>query len=102
MKQIVAIVKPFRAQEVLEAIGEFDADTVLVHEAKGFGRQKDRLSEYRGSEFNLAYLPKIEIQVLASDEQAEKIADRIVGIARTGRIGDGKIMMFPVVGHVDL
>ena len=101
MKQIVAIVKPFRAQAVLEAIGEFDPDHVQVAEAKGFGRQKDRLAQYRGSQFNLAYLPKIEIQVLASDELAPRIAERIVEIARTGRIGDGKIFMFPVIGDID-
>lgn len=102
MKKIVAIVKPFRAQEVLEAIGEFDPDTVLVSEAKGYGRQKDKLPQYVGSEYDPVYLPKIEIIVLASDELTPKIVARMVEVARTGRIGDGKIMIFHLYGEVDI
>lgn len=101
MKQIVAIVKPFRAQAVLEAIGEFDIDTVRVTEAKGYGRQKDRLPDYQGSEYSPVYLPKIEINILVGDETASKVVARMVEIARTGRIGDGKILIFPVAGHAD-
>lgn len=102
MKQIVAIVKPFRAQAVIEAIGEFRPDTVLVSEAKGYGRQKDKLPLYLGSEYNPVYLPKIEIHVLAQDSIAEQVAQRIVDVARTGRIGDGKILVFPVLCSLDL
>jgi nitrogen regulatory protein PII len=101
MKQIVAIVKPFRAQAVLESIGEFRVDNVCVSEAKGYGRQKDRLPLYRGSEYNPVYLPKIEITVLAADDIAPKIVQRIVEIARTGRIGDGKILVFDILGEAN-
>ena len=96
MKQIVAIVKPFRAQAVLEAIGEFEIDTVLVNEAKGYGRQKDQLSHYRSSEYSYIYLPKIAITVLLADELVEKVLDRIAEVARTGRIGDGKLYVFSI------
>lgn len=101
MKQIVAIVKPFRAQAVLEAIGDFEVDTVCVSEAKGYGRQKDRLPLYRGSEYNPVYLPKIEITILVDGRLAERIVDRIVEIARTGRIGDGKILVFDISLEAD-
>lgn len=101
MKQIVAIVKPFRAQAVLEAVGDFEVDTVCVSEAKGYGRQKDRLPLYRGSEYNPVYLPKIEITILADDRISEKIVERIVEIARTGRIGDGKILVFDITLEAD-
>lgn len=101
MKQIVAIVKPFRAQEVLEAIGEFETTMVLVSEAKGYGRQKELLPKYLGSEYSAVYLPKIEIQILLADELVERVLDRIVEVARTGRIGDGKILVFPARAEID-
>jgi nitrogen regulatory protein PII len=101
MKQIVAIVKPFRAQAVLEAIGQLGVDTVCVSEAKGYGRQKDRLPLYRGSEYNPVYLPKIEITILARPEIAPQVISRIVEIARTGRIGDGKILVFDLFLEAD-
>lgn len=96
MKLIVAIVKPFRAQAVLEAIGELAVDTTWVNEAKGYGRQKDQLPRYLGSEYNPVYLPKIEIQVTVSDQQADLVIERLTETARTGRIGDGKILVFPL------
>ena len=96
MKEIVAIVKPFRAQAVLEAIGEFGVDTVLVREAKGYGRQKDQLPRYVGSEYRHIFLPRIEISLLLADELVEPVVERIAEVARTGRIGDGKIFLFSV------
>jgi nitrogen regulatory protein PII len=102
MKQIVATVKPFRAQAVLEAINEFEIDTVLVSEAKGYGRQKDRLPEYRGSEYNSVYLPKIEITALVQDDMADTVVDRIVEVARTGRIGDGKVFVFSLLADFEI
>lgn len=101
MKKIVAVVKPFRAQAVLEAISDLDVDTVLVSEAKGYGRQKDKLPRYVGSEYNPVYLPKIEITILTSDESSEKVLQRIEETARTGRIGDGKILVFAVAAQID-
>lgn len=102
MKEIVAIVKPFRAQAVLEAIGEFAVDTVLVSEAKGYGRQKDQLPRYSQTEYSPVYLPKIEIRVLVTDEQSEAVIEKLASVARTGRIGDGKILIFSVLAEFDL
>lgn len=102
MKQIVAIVKPFRAQEVLEALGEFDVESILVRESTGYGRQKDLLPRYVGSEYSAVHLPKIEISVLAPDDLTEQVLDKIVAVARTGRIGDGKLFVFPVYGEIDI
>jgi nitrogen regulatory protein PII len=102
MKQVVATVKPFRAQAVLEAVGEFSIDTVLVAEVKGYGRQKDQLPLYHGSEFDPVYLPKIQITVLVPDDLVEPMLARIVHVARTGRIGDGKIFAFTPIAEFDL
>ena len=93
MKQVIAVVKPFRAQAVLEALDELPVDSVLVFEAKGQGRQKDLLHEYVGSEYNQVHLPKIEIQVFAAAAVAERVVATIVAVGRTGRIGDGKILV---------
>lgn len=102
MKQIVAIVKPFRAQAVIEAVSELPVDHVLVGEAKGYGRQKDRLPRYLGSEYSPVYLPKIEITILAEDHLVDQITQRIVDVALTGRMGDGKILVFPTEGGIDI
>lgn len=101
-KEIVAIVKPFRAQAVLEAIGEYDIDTVLVGEAIGYGRQKDQLPRYLGSEYSGVHLPKIQIRVLVPESQCEAVLNKIVEVARTGRIGDGKIFVFDCPVAIDL
>ena len=91
MKQFTIVVKPFRAEAVLQAIAELDVTACVVQEAKGYSRQKGYLDRYAGSEYSLAFLPKVEISVWVSDERAQAVADRIVRAARTGRIGDGKI-----------
>ena len=96
MKQLTIVVKPFRAEAVLRAIAEVDVASVVVREAKGYSRQKGYLDRYLGSEYSLAFLPKIEISVCVSDERAEEVADHIVRAARTGRIGDGKVFMVPI------
>jgi nitrogen regulatory protein PII len=101
MKQIVAIVKPFRAADVLREVGRFDIETVRVLESRGYGRQKDRLPRYLGSEYSTVYLPKIEIHILVRDALVEQIVDCITQVARTGRIGDGKILVLPVIGAVE-
>lgn len=102
MKLILAVVKPFRAQSVLEAIGEHSVDTALVCEARGLGRQKDQLPHYVGSEFSPVQLPKIELALLAEDAVADPLIDCIANVARTGRIGDGKIVVLNVEGEIDL
>ena len=95
MKQFTIVVKPFRAEAVLRAAAEFGVDACVVREAKGYSRQKGYLDRYLGSEYSMAFLPKVEITVCVSDERAEQVADRIVRVARTGRIGDGKVFVVP-------
>jgi nitrogen regulatory protein PII len=96
MKQLTIVVKPFRAEAVLRAIAELDVTSCVVREAKGYSRQKGYLDRYLGSEYSMAFLPKIEISVCVSDERAEEVADRIVRAARTGRMGDGKVFILSV------
>src|SRR5947199_8687924 len=91
MKQLTIIVKSFRAEAVLGAIRDADVTACVVREAKGYSRQKGYLNRYVGSEYSMAFLPKVEISVWVSDDRAAEVADRIVKMARTGRIGDGKI-----------
>src|SRR5947209_16209912 len=95
MKQLTIVVRPFRAEAVLKAINELDVIACLVQEAKGYSRQKGYLDRYLGSEYSMAFLPKVEITVCVSDDRAEAVAERIVKAARTGRIGDGKVFVVP-------
>jgi len=96
MKQLTIVVKPFRAEAVLKAAAELGAVAGVVREAKGYGRQKGYLERYVGSEYSLAFLPKVEITVWVEDDQAEAVAEQIMRVARTGRIGDGKIFVVPL------
>ena len=96
MKQLTIVVKPFRAAAVLEAIAALGITTCSVREAKGYGRQKGYLDRYRGSAYSTAYLPKVEITVWASDEEAAELTQRVPRAARTGRIGDGKLFVIPL------
>lgn len=93
MKQLTIVVKPFRAEAVLQAIADLKITACVVREAKGYSRQKGYLERYAGSEYSLAFLPKVEISVWVSDDRVEEVTDRIVRTARTGRIGDGKVFM---------
>jgi nitrogen regulatory protein PII len=95
MKQFVVIVKPFRAEAVLQAVAEFGVQDCVVREAKGYSRQKGYLERYIGSEYSLAFLPKVEITVWVDDDRANTLAERIAAVARTGRIGDGKVFAVP-------
>lgn len=96
MKQLTIVVKPFLAEAVLRAIAEFDVHACVVQEAKGYSRQKGYLDRYAGSEYSMAFLPKVEISVWVSDQRANELADRIARTARTGRMGDGKIFEMDV------
>ncbi len=96
MKQIVAIVKPFLAEKVLESLRLAPLEALLVREVKGYGRQKSYLDQYGDSEFSLAFLPKVEISMWVDDARAEEILRNVQEAARTGRIGDGKILVLPV------
>jgi nitrogen regulatory protein PII len=96
LKQLTIVVKPFLAEAVLRAIADLDVHACVVQEAKGYSRQKGYLDRYAGSEYSMAFLPKVEISVWVSDERAKEVADRITGTARTGRMGDGKIFELDV------
>jgi nitrogen regulatory protein PII len=93
--QIIALVKPFRAQAVLGALEGVDVLAGTVREAMGYGRQKDRLHQYLGSEYNSSFVPKVELAIFVRDRDAPAAIKAIVGQARTGRIGDGKIFVLP-------
>jgi nitrogen regulatory protein PII len=93
MKYLSVVVKPFCAEAVLRAVAELDVAACVAREAKGYSRQKGYLDRYVGSEYSMAFLPKVEISVWVSDTRAAEVTDRIVRAARTGRIGDGKIFI---------
>jgi nitrogen regulatory protein P-II 2 len=93
MKQLTIVVKPFRAEAVLRAIAELDVTSCVVREAKGYSRQKGYLDRYAGSEYSMAFIPKVEISVVVSAARADEITDHIIRAARTGRIGDGKVFV---------
>jgi nitrogen regulatory protein PII len=93
MRQITVVLKPFRAELVLNAIADMGISACVVREAKGYSRQKGYLERYVGSEYSLAFLPKVEITLWIEEEEMEAVCDRIVSIARTGRIGDGKVFV---------
>ena len=96
MKKIEAIVKPFKLDEVREALSEIGVTGLTVTEVKGFGRQKGHTELYRGAEYVVDFLPKVKVEVVVADSLAEKAMDAIVKAARTGKIGDGKIFVFDV------
>ncbi len=96
MKKIEAIIKPFKLDEVKEALQELGLQGMTVLEAKGFGRQKGQTELYRGAEYVVDFLPKIKIEVVLEDDQAARAVEAIQAAARTGRIGDGKIFVSDV------
>lgn len=96
MKKIEAIIKPFKLDEVKEALQEIGLQGITVIEAKGFGRQKGHTELYRGAEYVVDFLPKVKIEVVLSDELLDKAVDAIQKAAKTGRIGDGKIFISSV------
>ncbi len=96
MKKIEAIVKPFKLDEVREALSEIGVTGLTVTEVKGFGRQKGHTELYRGAEYVVDFLPKVKVEVVVADSLLEKAMDAIVKVARTGKIGDGKIFVIDV------
>ena len=96
MKKIEAIIKPFKLEEVREALGEVGVEGMTVSEVKGFGRQKGHTEIYRGSEYTVDFLPKIKLEIVLDDAQCEAAVEAIVKAARTGKIGDGKIFVTPM------
>jgi len=100
VKEVIAIVKPFLAERVLEALKRAPLEACTVREVKGFGRQKSYLDQYGESEYSLAFLPKVEIQLWVDDVRVAEVVERITAVARTGRMGDGKIFVLPTVADV--
>jgi nitrogen regulatory protein P-II 1 len=96
MKKVEAIIKPFKLDEVKEALNEVGIQGITVSEVKGFGRQKGHTELYRGAEYVVDFIPKIKMEIIVSDELAAKVVDVIASSAKTGRIGDGKIFVTPV------
>lgn len=96
MKKIEAIIKPFKLDEVRQALVEQGIQGMTVTEVKGFGRQKGQTEVYRGSEYVVSFLPKVKLEVAVSDQQASKVVDTIIQAAKSGSIGDGKIFVSPL------
>jgi len=100
MKLIIAIIKPFKLEEVKTALAEVGVEGMTVTEVKGFGRQKGHTEIYRGSEYTVDFLPKVKIEVAVTDEAVGKAIDAIVASAKTGKICDGKVFVLPLEGVV--
>ena len=96
MKLIIAIIKPFKLEEVKAALAEIGVEGMTVTEVKGFGRQKGHTEVYRGSEYTVDFLPKVKIEIAVADEVAAKAVAAIVKAAKTGKIGDGKVFILPL------
>ena len=99
MKKIEAIIKPFKLNEVKEALQAIGIQGMTVSEVKGFGRQKGHTELYRGAEYIVDFLPKVKVEVIVKDDLLQKVIDAVIGSAKTGRIGDGKIFV-STVGEV--
>lgn len=96
MKKIEAIIKPFKLDDVKDAVGSLGVHGMTVTEVKGFGRQKGHKEIYRGAEYLVDFLPKTKVEVVVADEVAEQVIEKIISAARTGSIGDGKIFVMDV------
>ena len=96
MKKIEAIIKPFKLEEVKEALTSIGIEGMTVSEVKGFGRQKGHTEIYRGSEYTVDFLPKVKLEIVVGDAQVDAAVDAIVKAAKTGKIGDGKVFVMPI------
>jgi nitrogen regulatory protein P-II 1 len=96
MKKIEAIIKPFKLEDVKDALGEVEVSGMTVSEVKGYGRQQGHSELYRGAEYVVDFLPKIKIEIIVKEDDVDKAIDAIIRSARTGKIGDGKIFVSPV------
>jgi len=96
MKLIIAIIKPFKLEEVKQGLAEIGVEGMTVTEVKGFGRQKGHTEIYRGSEYTVDFLPKVKVEVVVADDLTGKTVDAMVKAAKTGKIGDGKVFVVPI------
>ena len=101
MKQVIAIVRPFLAQRVLDNLRLAPLEALMVREVKGYGRQKNYLADYRESEYGPAFLPKVELTMWVEDFRVEEVIKRVTDVARCGRMGDGKILVLPLDAFAD-
>ena len=100
MKLVTAIIKPFKLDDVREAISEIGIEGLTVTEVKGFGRQKGHTELYRGAEYQVDFLPKVKLEIAVKDEQVDRLVEAIVSAAKTGKIGDGKVFVFDLESAV--
>ncbi len=100
MKFVIAIIKPFKLEEVKEALSDVGIEGMTVTEVKGFGRQKGHTEIYRGSEYTVDFLPKVKIEIAVPDDKADEVVETISKFAKTGKIGDGKVFVLPLEGIV--
>ena len=96
MKQIVAVIKPYLVEKVIGGLEGFPIEEVSIREVKGFGRQKNYLDRYQDNEYSGAFIPKVELSIWCNGEDVESIVDCMMKVSRTGRMGDGKILIMPV------
>ena len=96
MKKVEAIVKPFKLEDIKEALSEIGIQGMTVTEVKGFGRQKGHTEIYRGSEYTVDFLPKVKLEIVVDDEQVDDVIDKIITTANTSKIGDGKVFVSPI------
>ena len=100
MKKIEAIIKPFKLDDVKEALNEIGIQGMTISEVKGYGRQKGHKEIYRGAEYVVDFIPKIKIEIVVEDDRVDAVAEKIQSAANTGKIGDGKIFIVPVEGAI--
>src|SRR5947199_3030016 len=100
MKLVIAIVKPFKVDDVKDALKTLGLNGMTVSEAQGFGRQRGHTEVYRGAEYTVDFVPKVKLEILVDDDDAPRVAEKIVEAARTGKIGDGKVWIVPVEGLI--
>src|ERR1700716_901803 len=96
MKLVTAVIKPFKLDDVKEALGALPIHGMTVTEVKGFGRQRGHTEVYRGAEYTIDFVPKVRIEILVDDDDVDRVAEQLVETARTGKIGDGKVWVVPV------
>jgi nitrogen regulatory protein PII len=96
MKLIVGIIKPFKLDDVKEAVKDLGVQGLTISDVQGFGRQRGHTEVYRGAEYTIDFVPKVRIEIVVDDHEVERVVERLLGTARTGQIGDGKVWVVPV------
>lgn len=100
MKQIIAVINPYLVEKVVAAVSDCPVEEIAIREVKGFGRQKNYLERYLDNEYSGAFVPKVELSIWCDDEGVESVVEAVTQVSRTGRMGDGKIFVMPVLGQI--